>query len=346
MKPAKGGIVAIFWGPHSRHTEDIARRLGATPYAVDALSWSWRKHSWVAPIKYVIQAFRTWALLLRTRPAAVYVIIPPTFSALAVWMYCVIARIPFVMDVHGHSLTSRKWGWTAPLQHFLAHRAVATVVDQRKYVQAFEARGARTVMLERTPVEIPASRLKKLNHPGAFSVLMVNIFGADEPTDLVVEAARQLPDVTFFITGEVSKAPEGMVAGAPKNVVFTGYLKGDDYWHHLYSAGAVMTLTTEAYSLVSGGIEAMALGRPNILSRQPVLEEYFTKGTVFVDHTVESLVAGVRAAQASEEVLSQQALQLATEKRERWDRALRDLLGYITDAARKPIALLNEKHRP
>lgn len=329
MKSARNGTVAIFWGPHSRHTEDIARRLGATAYAINALAWSWRRYSWIAPLKYAIQFVKTLALLIRVRPSAVYFIIPPVFPAVAVYLYCTLAKIPYAMDVHGHSLTSKKWGWTAPLQRFLARRAVATVVDQRKYVQTFEGWGAHTVMLERAPVEIPQSRLKKISSPGDFSVLMVNIFGADEPTELVVQTARTMPDVHFFITGDPAKAPAGMIEGAPKNVTFTGYLKGDDYWHRLYSVGAVITLTTEPYSLVSGGIEAISLGRPNILSRQPVLEEYFTRGTVFVEHTVESIAAGIREAQRNEEQLAGEAAALAVEKRERWDRSLHELLGRI-----------------
>ncbi|NJN19715.1 MAG: hypothetical protein HC822_27495 [Oscillochloris sp.] len=206
MKQTHGGLVAIFWGPHSRHMDDLAQQLGAEAHAIDVMSFSWRKYAWLAPLKYLLQALKTWALLIRRRPATVYVIITPTFAALAVYLYCLAARIPFVMDVHGHSLTSHKWAWTIPLQKFLARRALATLVDQQLYRDTFAACGARTLVMERAPTRIATAHLDQPDRDGPFSVTLVSIFGADEPVELVVAAARLLPEVRFFITGDLKRA--------------------------------------------------------------------------------------------------------------------------------------------
>jgi glycosyltransferase involved in cell wall biosynthesis len=320
-------VVSIFWGPHSRQTEDMARQLGSHLYAIHYLFW--RKFSFLAPIKYVLQALKTWEILVRRRPCAVYVVIPPTFSALAVFVYCRLARVPYIMDVHGHTLTSRKWKWTIPLQRFLARRALATVVDQPSYQRAFRQWGARTIILERAPVQVTHGAVTRNTSASGSSVTVVSIFAEDEPIDLVLAAARELPDVCFYITGDTGRASKQLLGSAPKNVTFTGYLKGDDFWQRLAASSAVMTLTTEPYSLVSGGIEAIALGRPAILSRQPVLEEYFTRGTVFVDYTVPSLVAGIREAMEEEAQLALESAALADEKRRRWESARDELLGLI-----------------
>lgn len=335
MRQQRGGIVGIFWGPHSRHMEDIAAHLGAEPHAIDVMSFSWRKYSFLAPLKYLLQATITWALLIARRPSAVYVIISPTFAALAVYLYCLVARVPYVMDVHGHSLTSRKWAWTIPLQKFLARRALATLVDQRLYKETFDACGALTVVLERSPASFDLGRLTRRSAPH-FSVTLVSIFGADEPVATVVEAARLLPDVRFAITGDTKRADPALLSGAPPNVSFTGYLYGDAYLNLLYSSGAVMTLTTEPYSLVSGGIESMALGRPTILSNQPVLVDYFTSGAVFVEHTPESIAAGVARARAEEARLSQESARLAAEKCDRWSSAMGELRALIGAAQGQP----------
>ncbi|NJN19712.1 MAG: glycosyltransferase [Oscillochloris sp.] len=98
---------------------------------------SWRRFSMLAPLKYLLQSLQTWLILLREKPSSVYVIITPTFAALAVYLYCLLRGVPFVMSVHGHSLTSRKWAWTAPLQRFLARRALATVVNEPEYARIF-----------------------------------------------------------------------------------------------------------------------------------------------------------------------------------------------------------------
>jgi glycosyltransferase involved in cell wall biosynthesis len=242
------------------------------------------------------------------------------------------------MDVHGHSLTSKKWAWTIPLQRFLAKRALATVIDQKMYDQAFTGWGARTVVLERSPNNIPA---RWLDHPAdeQFSVTVVSIFAADEPIDLVIEAARTLPDVQFHITGNAQRANPALLASAPANVHFTGYLKGDDYWRRMASSRAIMTLTTEPYSLVSGGIESMGLHKPTILSKQPVLEDYFVKGTVFVEHTVESLVAGIRQTQAKERELQTAVTELAVEKQNRWEASMRGLLTMLSKATQGAVRL-------
>jgi glycosyltransferase involved in cell wall biosynthesis len=332
MTVSRSRFISIFWGPHSRQTEDSARQIGAQLYAIHYLFW--RKYSFLAPIKYVLQSLVTWFVLLRDRPRAVYVVIPPTFSALSVFLYCQLMRVPYVMDVHGHTLTSRKWKWTIPLQRFLARRALVTVVDQRLYDQTFASWGAKTLILERAPVLLPAERLVLATREATFSVTLVSIFSEDEPVDLVVEAARQMPDVRFYITGDTRRASKELLESAPPNVTFTGYLRGDDFLQRLLASGAVMTLTTEAYSLVSGGIEAISLGRPAILSRQPVLLEYFTSGTVFVEHTVESLVAGVNEARAHEARLAEESRLLAAEKRRRWIEARATLLRLVAEAGK------------
>jgi len=68
-----------------------------------------------------------------------------------------------------------------------------------------------------------------------------------------------------------------------------------------------------------------------ILSRQPVLTEHFTKGTIFVDHSVESIVAGVQTLVKRERALSREIAELAAEKQEQWEIAFRELLAIIGD---------------
>ena len=68
-----------------------------------------------------------------------------------------------------------------------------------------------------------------------------------------------------------------------------------------------------------------------ILSRQPVLTEHFTKGTVFVDHSVDSIVAGVQTLVKQERALAREITELAAEKQEQWEIAFRELLAIIGD---------------
>ena len=112
-------------------------------------------------------------------------------------------------------------------------------------------------------------------------------------------------------------------------MTFTGYLTGDEYWNRLSASSAIMVLTTYPFSLLGGAQEAMALGIPLNLSRQPALTEYFTRGAVFVDHSVDSIVRGLLTVQEREEWLKQDIAVLASESRVRWEAEFGDLLKKI-----------------
>jgi len=86
-----------------------------------------------------------------------------------------------------------------------------------------------------------------------------------------------------------------------------------------------MVLTTYPYSLLGGGHDGMVLRKPLILSNQPALTEYFTKGAVFVENTTEGIVGGVRAVQAKEAQLSQGLAELSEERAQRWNVTFNEL---------------------
>lgn len=325
----RDGIAAILWAPYEEHTTEFAKRLGATLYRIHYLHY--KRPLW-APIKYPPQCLRTWAVLFRQRPSVVYVMNPPVFAALSVFVYCRLFGASYVMDTHSPALYSRKWGWTVPLQRALAKQALGNIVDQDRYKRLFESWGAKALVLTKPPTRIPSDKLIESADPNHFSVTVVNTFASDEPLEPVLGTAERLSEVRFFILGDTGLAKKTLLRTAPENVVFTGYLLGDAYWNRLHSSRVVMALTTYPYSLLAGAQEAMGIGKPLILSRQPALTEYFTKGAVFVDHSVESIVDGIREAQGQEHRLTQEIAHLAVEKRKRWETDFRELLALIGDA--------------
>jgi glycosyltransferase involved in cell wall biosynthesis len=322
----KGGFAVVFWGPHSISTQEFARHLGATCYLIHYLGW---KRPWQAPFKYPPMWLKTWWVLLRQRPSAVLVINTPVFAPLSVFFYCLFARIPFAMNVHGHTLSGRRWGWSRPLQRFLAKRAVVNLVATTEYKQIFEAWGARALFLEDPPMSLPPMDTDPAERPDEFAVTVVSTFAGDEPLNLIMEAAHSLPDVSFYVTGDTALAERGFLDLSPRNVTFTGYLKGNTYWCQLFSSDAIMVLTTNPHSLVAGGLEGMYSSRPLILSRQPALLGYFTQGTVFIDHTVESITEGVRQAREHACVLSKEVADLASEKRAKWAGAFQEFVEIL-----------------
>jgi glycosyltransferase involved in cell wall biosynthesis len=235
------------------------------------------------------------------------------------------------MNIHGHSFIGWKWAWSRPLQRALAKRALVNLVGFTKYKKLFESWGAMALILERPPLFVPCDEFQLATNSNQFKVTIVSTFSKDEPLHLVLGAAKQLPDIRFYILGDTALADKALLSSAPSNVEFPGYLQGDEYWNQLNSSHTVMTLTTTRYSLVSGGIEAMTLGKPLILSRQPVLTDYFTKGAIFVDNSVESITNGIQEARENKNSLTQEVIDLAAEKRARWEMAFQELMSLLGD---------------
>ncbi|MBE2272308.1 MAG: hypothetical protein IAE80_29000 [Anaerolinea sp.] len=358
-------VIALVWAPHEGRTQMFAQRLNAPLYNVHFLLY---KRPYIAPFKYVLQAIKTWSILLRERPRVVYVTNPPVFAPLCVWLYSLFSGTKLIIDTHPPSLYSRRWGWTLPLQRFLIQRAYVNVTDQRRFADLFASWGARAVVLpnppKNPPVEEPspltplpqgegnerrttnsrafsptsslippfALREKGTGDKGAFEVAVINTFAVDEPLDIILDAAAKLPEAHFSIMGERKLAPQGVIERAPANVTFTDYLRGAAYWNCLRDANAVMVLTTYPYSLLGGAQDAVAVDTPLVLSDQPALREYFTAGTIFIPNTADGIVEGVRAAQRDESRLRAEITQLGSTQEAAWQTQFDDLLARIEAA--------------
>lgn len=321
-------LAAVVWAPHMDHAQKYASSLNARFYAIHYLA---HQRPIVAPFKYILQAIKTWSVLARQKPSVVYVVNPPPVAALCVFVYCRLAGIEYVMDTHSPTLYGPKWAWTVPLQRYLAKRALANIVDQERFKRLFESWGARAILLEK-PTETSFKREDRPAVRERYGITYVNTFAGDEPIDVILEAAPLVPDVHFYITGDRKRAKPHYLQNTPENVIFTDYLYFDDYWNQLNASRGVMVLTVREYSLAAGAQDAMSIGKPLLLSNQPALTEYFEKGAIFVDHTVESIVSGVREFQRREAELQREIVALHEEKRQRWNANFKILTSLIDEA--------------
>jgi glycosyltransferase involved in cell wall biosynthesis len=299
--------------------------LNASLYFVHCLAY--QKPAF-APIKYVLQTLKTWFILVREHPAVVYILNPPFFAPLTVWLFCAFSGAKIVMATHYSALYGMKWKWSLPITRFLAKRALVNIVDQKRNKRLFESWGARAVVLEKCPT----NRYKPERNvvPGdRFSVTVINTYAEDDPIDSILDAASLCSDIDWYILGDSARAPRGLVERASSNVKFTGYLFNDDYWNRLSCANAVLALTTREWSMMAGAIDGLSIGKPLILTRQPTLEEYFTKGVVFVENDPASIVRGIREFQKLNKQLIDEIISLRDEKHIKWEEALAQLQRII-----------------
>jgi hypothetical protein len=318
------------WAPEEVRTELYANKLGATLHNVHFLQY---KRPLIAPFKYPLQWLKTWQILFGQRPKYVYVTNPPIFAGLCVYFYCLFTGAKMVMDTHSPALYSRKWGWSVPIQRWVAKRSIMNITDQTRFRELFESWGAKAIVLEKPPKGALAlfdiNKLTKSPPTGKFEVAVVNTFAEDEPLQPLLDAAKHLPDCQFHITGNLQKADPEMVKIAPPNCRFTGYLRGLDYWNLLYNTNVTLVLTTFEYSLLGGAQDAAVLHKPTIVSKQPALTEYFTQGSVFVENTGDSIANGIREVQQREAELCQETAALLDERQRKWDETFQYLLKLV-----------------
>lgn len=290
-------IIALVWAPHEARTASFAEWLNAKLYNIHYLK---SRRPLFAPFKYILQWVKTWQVLLTERPDFIYVTNSPPVAGLCVMLYTRLTNSQFIMDTHSPTLFNRKWGWTRALQRFTARYALMNILDQERFKQLFESWGARAMVLENPPKNIPAAMLVNLAQPETPEFAYVGTFASDEPVEIVIAAARRLPHCHFYILGDRAQARREWLADAPPNVTFTGYLLKADFWGRLYSARALIILTVHPHSLLGGAMDGLYIDKPVIISDQPTLREFFTQGAVFIENTPDGMTAGIETLLAHE----------------------------------------------
>jgi glycosyltransferase involved in cell wall biosynthesis len=329
---------AVAWAPYSRRSEMFARELGGPLHCVHYLRFQSPPH---APVKYVLQAVRTLQLLFRERPQAVHVQNPPFVCGLTVALYCWLAGSCYVVEHHSAAF-GRMWDWARPLQKVVVRRAVTNIVTDAHWGDVVRSWGGRrsaahALVMHDAFLDLPEGRPFAVG-PGR-NVAFAGTFAEDEPLDAVLEAARLVPEVRFYVTGDIAKAPPAVVAQAPGNVTFTGFLDvNGEYLGLLRAVDAVMVLTTRDHTLQLAGCEAIAVGTPLVTSDWPYLRDLFSSAAVYVAPTPVGIRDGVVEAMQRLSELRGEAAAVREAQRARWRAqmaGLRALVAAATDGTRR-----------
>ncbi|HEY6759198.1 MAG TPA: glycosyltransferase [Baekduia sp.] len=310
-------LAVIAWTPSARPHE-LAAALGGAAHTV---YFPRLTHRAVVPLRYAVSAVLTAGFLARRRPRAVLVQNPPIVPAAIAYIYSRLTGARLVLDSHprGFGLKGSRAGRLfRPLHGVFMRHAAATMVASEPLADEVRRAGGRPLVVHEPPplwrIDAPPSE-----DAAAPVVLWVGVFATDEPIAEVVEAARQLPDVRFVLTGEPDRCPDAVRAGAPANVTFSGYRRGDDYRALVADATIMMVLTTAPTSVPRGAFEAVAALRPLVLSDQPLLREQFPEA-VFAANAAGPLADAVQDALARRPELARTALAARERDGHRWAR--------------------------
>jgi hypothetical protein len=135
--------------------------------------------------------------------------------------------------------------------------------------------------------------------------------------------------VNFYVTGDANLAAPSLLARKPDNCHLTGFLSYDRYIGLLQSADVILDLTTRDHLVLSGGFEAVFLGKPLIVSDWSILRDTFPLGTVHIPNTVEGVCQGVRQARAEHKTLQRDVLRLRDQLENEWNQKLEELWDLL-----------------
>jgi glycosyltransferase involved in cell wall biosynthesis len=322
----------VAWVRYDRRPDLLAERFGTKPHYIVV---GQQGKLWQAPLRYPIQAWKTWRLLRRERPDVVYVQNPPIFAVMVAYLYARLHGAQYVIDSHTSAFIAPRWQWSLGLLRTLARRALAMIVHNQSQAQIVRDWGIRYVVIGFLAGDYPPGSPYPMDGNGAgarkSNVTVVSTYELDEPLDVVFEAARQMPGVSFYITGDPRRADPQLLAQKPDNCHLTGFVPYDLYIGLLRQSGAILDLTTRNHTLLMGGFEAVSLGTPLVTSDWPILREYFSRGTVHVANSVEGVREGVRYALEHEETLRREMADLKADLEAEWRQNAAELWELIEE---------------
>ncbi len=323
-------LAFIVWGKPSQgpRSQVLARELGIR--SLHFVHTSARRGILSAPFRYMSQTVETVLRLLKDRPQVVFVQSPPSLAVLSVYLYAKMTGARYLVDAHSTALLMRIWTRPRWLHRMLVRNAITTMVTNEHFGTMIEAEGGHAFVLR----DVPSQFGKRTEYPlqGAFRIAVVNTFAEDEPLEEILSAARELPEIDFYITGDKQQARAGLLEHLPVNAHLTGFLPEPRYYGLLGSVDGVMCLTTREHTMQRGACEALSLGRPIITSDTHLLQSYFDRGTVHVKSTAQSIRDGVLRLHSDLARYQIEILDLQDERRREWQEKRQALAALVRQA--------------
>jgi glycosyltransferase involved in cell wall biosynthesis len=318
-------VLWIAWEDDSSiRSRVLAAELGATLYLFTAFDRS----RWLRLLRYPVAIVQTAWTLATSRPRVLVVQNPSILLAFQAAVMRPLLGYRLVIDLHTPFVRAPgiKKRVADALHNYGVRNCDVVLVSNEAYQRRVERETDRVVLV--LPDRIPTlnGRHDRSVLRGARAVLYVCTFSLDEPWLEVLEAATLLRgDVTLYISGRAPLRADQV----PPNVQLTGFLPPEEYQSLLRSVDAVMVLTTAEENLVCGGYEAVAAGRPLILSDTNALRGYFRRGTVFTHNTASAIAAAITEALERGDELAPEIEHLRSELTQSWNERWRDLLHVI-----------------
>jgi len=308
-------LVFISWQPYCSRSDHIARELGGESNKI-YYSFFGSRYSTVL-FKYFFQLCKTLWILFKKRPQIVFVMSPPVFANIPVYIYSKIFKTEYVIDAHTGAFNNPLWKTVQGMQKFFFQSAAVTITTNETLKLKAEEWGATSIVIPDVPILITDISSSELD--GSINILLINTFASDEPLSNFLEATRFFPDVSFYISGKFNDKNMDILNHS-SNVKFTNFLPDRKFYGLLSDVDIAIALTTKDNTMQRGAYEAIYAGTPVITSNWEVLRKNFPQGSIFVDNSVEGIAMGIDEALLRLDQLKQEALELKRIKMQNWVR--------------------------
>lgn len=313
----------ISWERH-RRTRELSNALGIPLYEIC--------HGGGRALRYLISAWRTAMLLLRTSPAVLVVQNPSVVLALAAVCLRPFFRYRLVVDAHNEAVRpyiNQKWPVPA-IARWLLRKADITIVTNEALARVVASAGGNPhVLPDCLPKPPPFSAPEKPTSQH-FSVMVIATYADDEPILEIIDAARDVgSDYLFKFTGNDRKLSDDVKVNLPPNVELTGFLPEETYWSLMNSSDVVLDLTLMPDCLVCGAYEALSLDKPMILSESPAAKELFSDACLLTKPEAKAIAKAVRVARATSVEMNRAVPEVAVRFVTEWKRRAEALIEKL-----------------
>ncbi len=295
--------IFIIWGREVKLSQYLAEALNAEPVQVYFDKFWGINLPW--PVRYVLQTVTTWVVLFKKRPKIVYVQNPPSIAPLACLVYCKLFGAKLMIDSHTAAFLDPKWVKLSWLFKFVARTADLNTCHNYKNLEILKTWEIEPTMvlqffnpsfsdldLERPLFNKELNSKVRENRPG---ILMVNRFASDDDYLTVMETAKLMPEMNFFIVGNDKKAHDLPVA-LPGNVFLTGYLAHAEFMKLMYRAQVVLAFTKRQDTVLWSIREILALRKPFVTTDSEVMRHYFSEVALFANSDAEDIREQIKLA--------------------------------------------------
>lgn len=234
--------------------------------------------------RYVYLSGKTMLELIKMRGGVVFAQNPSIVLSFLVVFFRHIFGYTCVIDEHNAGLfpINRKSKVLNFFADYIVKNANFLIVTNEELVEYSRKKGGKALVC---PDPLPnMATADTVIVSGGFTIMLVCSWADDEPYEEVVAAAEKLKksDVVIYATGKPGEKLNHL--SLPDNFKLTGYLTNSDYKATMAAVDAVMVLTMRDGCMNCGAYEAVASGKPGILSDRAVLRNYFTQGFEFTEN--------------------------------------------------------------